>query len=149
MWLIIAGVVSVFLMILSLLIMKNAIEVDKWAGCFFCYVITTILMIAFFAWLYGKFGIIHNSKPPIDDFGIETIYFSIVTWTTLGCGDFAPSEKARLLAAIEALVGYIHLGILVSAIFHFLGSKKTKSIKTCPYRINDIKGVMVQPGSPP
>ncbi|OLF72389.1 hypothetical protein AWH62_11205 [Maricaulis sp. W15] len=43
----------------------------------------------------------------------EAIYFSVVTWTTLGYGDLAPSAEARALAASQALLGYIFLGLLV------------------------------------
>jgi hypothetical protein len=41
------------------------------------------------------------------------LYFSIVTWTTLGYGDFTPPAAIRMIAAIQAMLGYIFLGILV------------------------------------
>jgi len=41
------------------------------------------------------------------------IYFSTVTWTTLGYGDVQPKPDIRLIAALEALLGYIYFGLLV------------------------------------
>lgn len=47
------------------------------------------------------------------------IYFSIVTFTTLGYGDFQPNPALRLLAAIQALFGYLYLGLFVGAAIHW------------------------------
>ncbi|WOH80353.1 potassium channel family protein [Bradyrhizobium sp. BEA-2-5] len=44
---------------------------------------------------------------------ISPLYFSVVTWTTLGYGDFIPPHELRLVAAIEALFGYLFFGIVV------------------------------------
>ena len=49
----------------------------------------------------------------VTNFG-ESIYFSIVTATTLGYGDFAPAVDARLMAATQAITGYVFLGFTLS-----------------------------------
>jgi len=36
---------------------------------------------------------------------IPSLYFSIVTFTTLGCGDFRPPPNLRLVAGVEAMLG--------------------------------------------
>lgn len=43
----------------------------------------------------------------------DAVYFSIVTFTTLGYGDIQPAAGLRLIAALEALYGYLFLGLLV------------------------------------
>lgn len=62
--------------------------------------------------IYKYLGIIgsqgHLTQDPISCF-----YFSIVTWTTLGYGDFRPSPEARLFAASEAILGYLFMGIFI------------------------------------
>jgi hypothetical protein len=39
--------------------------------------------------------------------------FSVVTWTTLGYGDFTPPTDIRLITAMQALLGYAFFGIVV------------------------------------
>lgn len=67
-----------------------------------------------FALIYADLGIIPSDgvKPDFMDY----LYFSVVTFTTLGYGDFRPSEAARMYAALEALLGYVLLGIFVSVL---------------------------------
>lgn len=44
---------------------------------------------------------------------LDSIYFSIVTFTTLGYGDITPTGLSRLFAAIEALMGSFTLALFV------------------------------------
>lgn len=67
-------------------------------------------LICAFAAIYRVYGL-DGMPPPLDR---ETaVYFSIVTWTTLGYGDLKPTETMRLTAATQALLGYIYLGLVV------------------------------------
>jgi voltage-gated potassium channel len=47
----------------------------------------------------------------------EAVYFSFVTFTTLGYGDITLSEGFRLLSGIEALNGIILVGWTTAMIF--------------------------------
>lgn len=47
-------------------------------------------------------------------------YFSIVTFTTLGFGDFRPSCDARFFVTVQALLGYIMLSLLAAKIYKAL-----------------------------
>ncbi len=62
-------------------------------------------------------GVHHN------DF-LTNLYFSIITFTTLGYGDFYPPKRLRLLAGFEALSGYIFMGIFIVLIWRFLSKPK-------------------------
>ncbi|MBL4638670.1 MAG: two pore domain potassium channel family protein [Proteobacteria bacterium] len=43
---------------------------------------------------------------------IQSIYFSVITITTLGYGDISPvTETARLISAVEALSGIVLIGL--------------------------------------
>lgn len=58
----------------------------------------------------------------------ESLYFSIVTFTTLGYGDITISEPWRLLAASEAAIGIIIFGwstAIVMAVVQRLYIKRT------------------------
>jgi hypothetical protein len=50
---------------------------------------------------------------------LDALYFSIVTWTTTGYGDYSPIGPGRWLACSEALVGTAFNGLaLASIIYH-------------------------------
>ena len=45
------------------------------------------------------------------------LYFSVVTWTTVGYGDVTPANPlARAFAAAEAFNGYIVMAIFIAAL---------------------------------
>ena len=79
--------------------------------------ISVFFSVVSFALFYRTAGIIptFDAKPPqeMTDF----LYFSIVTFSTLGYGDFRPSPDARLMAAAQALLGTVHIGMIVAAAF--------------------------------
>ena len=45
----------------------------------------------------------------------DMLYFSVVTFTTVGYGDYQPVGAARVMSGLQAFVGYIVLGILASS----------------------------------
>lgn len=50
---------------------------------------------------------------------IQSLYFSVITITTLGYGDISPqTEIARILTALEALSGIVLIGLFLNAIAH-------------------------------
>ncbi len=73
--------------------------------------ISMILIIFVFALWYRKFGI----EPSFE--ALNTVYFSAVTFSTLGFGDFAPKPYSQPFAAIQAIFGNLHLGFIVGAVF--------------------------------
>lgn len=71
---------------------------------------SSALLIVLFAiaWTaFGGFGPSSGtSKPTI----VDAVYFSAVTFTTVGFGDFLPTtDAAKLLVSIEALLGTSHM----------------------------------------
>ena len=64
-------------------------------------------MIAIYAGVYDFFCALNAC-------GLQNaLYFSIVTFTTLGYGDITPTAEFRLLAASEALVGVMLTGLFL------------------------------------
>lgn len=73
--------------------------------------ISSLLNILAFSHLYRELGF-SLTESCIKEMGeLNAAYFSTVTFTTLGYGDFRPCENSRLLAALQALVGNLHLGL--------------------------------------
>ncbi len=75
------------------------------------YLLLAPIFIYCFSNVYREFGITHDGTTTHVFW--DLLYFSTVTWTTLGYGDFRPTEDARIWAAAEAFIGYIYMGILV------------------------------------
>ena len=66
----------------------------------------------------GCFAFIHLETGLRDATGLsdsvsalDGLYFSVVTFTTLGFGDLQPFPQGRLSAALQALCGYVYLGL--------------------------------------
>ena len=69
--------------------------------------------------LWAVFYVMVDALPAFED----AIYFSLVTFTTLGYGDITLDEKWRLLAAFEAANGIIMFGwttAIIAASAHHL-----------------------------
>lgn len=79
--------------------------------------LSALFMTLSFATLYRHWGISLNAGCDMAFRPLDSVYFSAVTFTTLGYGDFRPCEWARLPAAGQALLGNLHLGIIVGAAF--------------------------------
>ena len=53
----------------------------------------------------------------------DALYFTMVTFTTLGYGDFRPEESLRLIAATQAILGYLFLGLLIVFVTNWLETR--------------------------
>lgn len=77
------------------------------------YSLVLVVIISVFAIIYWRYGLIQNGEHIEIDF-ITSLYFSITTWTTLGYGDFSPVERIRHITSVQAILGYVSLGILIT-----------------------------------
>lgn len=75
--------------------------------------IQSFLLIIGFAAIHLGAGLKGDAEP-IDFW--DALYFSIVTWTTLGYGDLQPQDGLRVLASLQAVIGYLFLGVVVGLV---------------------------------
>jgi voltage-gated potassium channel Kch len=111
--------VSIFFVLLLSHIQNVLTGVEKPVPVVLITIFNLVLLILAFAWIYSMIGIIDNRPGPgsgeeVYEFG-TCVYFSMVTLTTLGYGDYIPQGAGQYLAAIEAMTGYIILGLLASS----------------------------------
>lgn len=82
-------------------------------------VVSSVLTITAYAYVYLLQGV----QGPGEDAAsaLTTLYFSMVTFATLGYGDISPQGPIlRLVAAFQAIVGNLHLGLFAAAAFFLL-----------------------------
>lgn len=83
------------------------------------FLLLTLLLIVYFAIIYKSFGVIDSSTGEVVTGSWKNaIYFSVVTWTTLGYGDYHPVEFTKVWVMAEAMIGYLFMGLLVGKIMH-------------------------------
>lgn len=75
--------------------------------------------IAHFAVLYRWLGI-RDSSGVISVSYAEAFYFSVVTWTTLGYGDFVPVGHTRWVVIIQVLAGYVLMALLIAVLVRII-----------------------------
>lgn len=90
----------------------RTVSVDTLMGAASVYLLLAVMfMYVFLAIDHFGEGAFFGSMEPTTTF----MYFSLVTITTLGYGDFFPvSEEARAAAAIAAVVGQVYLVFVVA-----------------------------------
>jgi len=82
------------------------------------------------------FGFFYRGDGILPDRGEITpalsIYFSAVTFSTLGYGDIKPADYFRVWAAFQALVGNLHLGLIVAVAYFRLQKAAEREAKAEP-----------------
>ncbi|RLK10967.1 potassium channel family protein [Ruegeria conchae] len=79
----------------------------------------------------------------------NALYFSVVTFTTLGYGDMQPSPNFRLYAGYQAVLGYLYLGMIVGIVIdHGVNSRDSGSGSGGQTAGDAEKGRTPKPASP-
>lgn len=79
-------------------------------------VFSVFLFLLAFSAVYYEIGTVDTTmkgNPITQDFW-ACCYFSVITFTSTGFGDFRPQGIGRVLASVQALIGYLVLGIMAS-----------------------------------
>ena len=76
-------------------------------------VLAVVANILLFSLSYCLIGLSDGtSNLPVKDYW-QSLYFSVVTWTTLGYGDYRPIGIGKAFAALEAMMGYLYMALLM------------------------------------
>jgi hypothetical protein len=80
--------------------------------------IGNVVQVTFWAWLYGLLGAFQDFE--------TAMYFSGVTFTSLGYGDVVLEGRVRLLAPLQAANGLMMYGITTALFFAIVQQAFTK-----------------------
>ena len=58
----------------------------------------------------------------------ESLYFSLVAFTTLGLGDSVPAPEWRLLAGMEAANGFLNFGLMTALLIEALRQNRVDQV---------------------
>jgi hypothetical protein len=113
--------------ILKRLVEHPVISLNTFYGAICVY----LLIAMFFATLYGLIAVISGDQffvqltvAPKDTPAVDYLYFSFVTITTTGYGDFtAATSFGRMTAVLEAVFGQLYLITVVALVVQNLGQK--------------------------
>jgi len=78
--------------------------------------------------IYMRLGIVEGSSTVVHD-RESCLYFSIITFTTVGYGDYHPTHDGRMVAATEALTGYVFFGVFISMLSTYVAVHNRQAIK--------------------
>lgn len=85
---------------------------------FALWIISAILfsLIFYLSSFFKGSGVVHwnvvSGKSPLDF--LDILYFSFITLTSTGYGDFAPIGLAKIAAVVEIIIGLILFGVFIS-----------------------------------
>ncbi|MBP0591497.1 hypothetical protein J8I87_17555 [Paraburkholderia sp. LEh10] len=78
--------------------------------------------------IYMRIGILDGASNVVRD-RESCLYFSVITFTTVGYGDYRPTLDARMVAATEALTGYVFFGVFISMLSSYVAVQGQQMMK--------------------
>jgi hypothetical protein len=103
--------------ILASIIAANRVTADIIFGAVAVYMLVGVIVAVLFQLLHdiGSGGVITNIDKLGQDAFAEYVYFSFITLTSVGYGDFAPvTPAARTLALATGIFGQLYIAILIA-----------------------------------
>lgn len=115
-------------------LLKNKDHLPQWQELFRAVLFTTMVLLFFHVLEVLVWAVAYYHMPDMAGLGSfeEAVYFSIVTFTTLGYGDVTLNADWNFLAGMEAMVGITVFGLTTALIFSVIqkiwtGTKMNKA----------------------
>jgi|GEM_PF-1736965 len=97
--------------------------------CFVCYLITIYVFAVGYMYISGFDNEAFNTAEQLGI--IDSVYFSLITATTVGYGDIHPvSYAAKIMAMSEIIIGLLYVVVMFSSISDFLKRETKKREST-------------------
>jgi hypothetical protein len=131
---IVTGVLLLLLVVVSpfAIVRRFASHPVITADTFFAAVSVYLLVAMFFAMLYRTMAVVTGDPFFVqtnDPGAVDYVYFSLVTITTVGYGDFtAAMSVGKMFAVIEAVLGQLYLITVVALVVQNLGQERKRRV---------------------
>lgn len=73
-----------------------------------------------------QLGLLNSGHQEISPDRLQALYFSIITWTTLGYGDFVPTNSTRIISVLLAVSGYLYASYFIGFMFKLVPQVKSR-----------------------
>jgi hypothetical protein len=107
---------------------ERRLSTSRWAGAMLTAALVLMMLYAslFEALIWALTYLAVGALSPLE----EALYFSTVTYTTLGYGDVVLHESWRILAAFQAANGVIMFGWTTALIVAFIQIVRSRRLET-------------------
>ncbi|HPQ70778.1 MAG TPA: ion channel [bacterium] len=97
----------------------------------FNILILGVFIIICFAIMYSITGTVEGHQKLINETFLQSfirrdVYFSVITFSSVGFGDLHPVPQHRFLVSVEAIIGILDLSLFISAAFQKYGRQMTQ-----------------------
>ncbi len=114
-----ALLLALFFVIADIFAWKKALRLyvkdENFAYLGFTLFTSMLAIIFMFANSYELTSSIKNGSEIVEGLW-EHVYFSIVTFTTLGYGDYVPTGIAKIIVSIQAIFGFVYFAFIVGVL---------------------------------
>lgn len=90
-----------------------------------CMSLWSLLTISGGVWLWGTTFYHMQAFATLE----ESIYFTLVSFTTLGYGDVLLPKEYRILGGLAAVNGMLNIGVLTALLIETIRTLRTKQVK--------------------
>ncbi len=119
-FLLLAGILLMIYLVYKCLTHERTTPVTNFVSLLFLY----CFFILTFAVIYGVTGIVGPEHGIKGGEFLQLVYFSSITTTTVGYGEYSPCPGSRPWAGIQASIGFFSLPFLIAFFWNSVGTRK-------------------------
>lgn len=90
-----------------------------------CMALWSLVTVSAGVWLWATTFFHLNAFPTLE----ESVYFTLVSFTTLGYGDVVLPQEIRILGGLVAVNGMLNIGVLTALLIETIRSLRSRQLR--------------------